>query len=130
MGGHGALMIGLKNPELFTSISAFSPIVNPMACPWGQKALGGYLGDDQQGWAQYDSCELIKGGAKHANRILVDQGTSDEFLAEQLLSDNLVNVCKESEQELELNFREDYDHSYYFISSFIEDHIKFHLSNF
>ena len=88
MGGHGALMIGLKNAELFYAISAFSPIVNPVQCPWGEKAFKGYLEDDKDLWRSYDSCELIKSGKKFEGEILIDQGLSDEFLEEQLLTDN------------------------------------------
>lgn len=128
MGGHGALALGLKNPEIFKSISAFSPIVNPIHCPWGQKAFTGYLGDDKSEWSQFDACELLKSGFKSKNSILIDQGTSDEFLEEQLLTNNFKNTATEVGQDFQLNFREGYDHSYYFISSFIEDHIKHHLN--
>tara|TARA_B100001971_G_scaffold91031_1_gene83937 strand:- start:6088 stop:6915 length:828 start_codon:yes stop_codon:yes gene_type:complete len=129
MGGHGALVIGLREKEIFASVSAFSPIVNPVQCPWGQKALKGYLGDNESEWKEYDACELIKAGKRASSSLLVDQGLADEFLKEQLLSDNLKKVCSETDQALELNFREGYDHSYYFISTFIEDHIKFHLKH-
>ncbi|MAZ47504.1 MAG: S-formylglutathione hydrolase [Halobacteriovoraceae bacterium] len=128
MGGHGALILGLKNSELFESISAFSPIVNPINCPWGQKAFAGYLGEDKSEWSHFDACELLKSGFKSKNSILIDQGTSDEFLEEQLLTNNFKNIATEVEQDFQLNFREGYDHSYYFISSFIEDHIKHHLN--
>ena len=129
MGGHGALVIGLREKEIFASVSAFSPIVNPVQCPWGQKALKGYLGDNESEWKEYDACELIKAGKRASSSLLVDQGLADEFLKEQLLSDNLKKVCSETDQALELNFREGYDHSYYFISTFIENHIKFHLKH-
>jgi S-formylglutathione hydrolase len=128
MGGHGALILGLKNPEIFSSISAFSPIVNPSACPWGQKALKGYLGEKSDNWLQNDTCELLKLGKRSKAKILIDQGTDDEFLKDQLLSDNFVNVAKEVGQEHELNYREGYDHSYYFIASFIKNHINHHLN--
>lgn len=128
MGGHGALMIALRNPTLFKSVSAFSPIVNPVNCKWGQKAFHGYLGEDQTDWLNYDSCELIKQGARFHGEILVDQGLADEFLEEQLLSDNLKDVCKSSGQKIKLRYQEGYDHSFYFIQSFLEDHINKHIN--
>lgn len=127
MGGHGALVIGLRNSETYKSISAFSPIVNPMNCDWGVKAFNGYLGEDKDSWKIYDSVELIKTGSKSKNAILVDQGTNDEFLENQLKTAALKNACSEMGQEVIINMRDGYDHSYYFISSFIEDHIKHHL---
>lgn len=127
MGGHGALVLGLRNPDLFESISAFSPIVNPTNCPWGEKAFKGYLGEDKSTWKNYDTCELIKSGHKSKHEILVEQGLGDEFLVEQLKPKSLEKVCLENDQKLVLNMREDYDHSYYFISSFVGNHIKFHL---
>ena len=127
MGGHGALVLGLRENELFESISAFSPIVNPVNSPWGQKAFKGYLGDDSSEYQKYDATELIKNGQKHKNKILIDQGTSDEFLEEQLLSSNIVTAATETGQDISLNMREGYDHSYYFISTFIGQHIDFHL---
>ena len=130
MGGHGALVLGLRNPEIFESISAFSPIVSPLKCPWGEKALLGYLGSNKEEWKKYDSCELIKSGHKSKHELLIDQGTGDEFLEEQLKTHLLEDVCKSHDQKLILNMRKDYDHSYYFISSFLENHIKFHLKNF
>lgn len=126
MGGHGALTLGLKNPGLFRSVSAFSPIVNPTQCPWGRKALSGYLGEDQEKWKDYDTCELIRSGNRRNDALLIDQGTSDEFLEKELLTPNLESTAKEYSQELIVNYREGYDHSYYFIQSFIEDHITFH----
>lgn len=126
MGGHGALTLGLKNPKLFASVSAFSPIVNPMNCPWGQKAFKGYLGSDESLWRSFDTCELLKSGHKREDCLLVDQGTADEFLEKELLTANLERVAKEVGQELKVNYREGYDHSYYFIQSFIGDHIEFH----
>ncbi|WP_339859453.1 S-formylglutathione hydrolase [Pseudohongiella acticola] len=124
MGGHGALTIAIKNPAQYTSVSAFAPIVNPMACLWGQKALARYLGDDRSEWAQYDSVELIK---EHGLSLplLVDQGTADEFLAEQLLTENLATVLSEK-TDADIRFQSGYDHSYYFIATFIEEHIRFH----
>ena len=128
MGGHGALTIGLKNPALFQSVSAFSPICAPTQCPWGQKALSGYLGDDAAQWNQYDAVELIKSGCR-IGEILVDQGEADNFLREQLKPELLSAACAEHGQPLNLRMQPDYDHSYYFIASFIEDHIKFHALN-
>lgn len=127
MGGHGALVIGLRNPEKFQSISAFSPIVNPSQCPWGQKALPGYLGDNKEAWLKYDATALVASGVKHQSTILIDQGTKDEFLEKkQLLPENFEVACKDKGQSLKLNYRTDYDHSYYFISTFIESHIQHH----
>lgn len=125
MGGHGALTIGLKNPDLFTSISAFSPICNPINCPWGQKAFTAYLGDDQQSWLQYDACELVE-QATQKPPILVDQGSDDQFLQEQLLPENLVKAAMHNDYDIQLNMHTGYDHSYYFISTFIEQHLAFH----
>lgn len=127
MGGHGALVLGLR--EEFESVSAFSPIVNPINCPWGQKALKGYLGENKELWKDYDSCELVLSGKKAKSALYIDQGTADEFLEKELLSKNLEEACSSQNHELVLNFRDDYDHSYYFISSFIEDHINFHLKH-
>ncbi|MEZ9236298.1 S-formylglutathione hydrolase [Shewanella sp. 10N.286.52.A9] len=125
MGGHGAISIGLKNPQRYQSISAFSPICNPINCPWGQKAFTGYLGTDKQDWLEYDSTELMK-LTQAAIPMLVDQGSDDNFLAEQLKPQVLVDAAKEQEYPLTLRMQEGYDHSYYFISSFIEDHLRFH----
>ncbi|MCI5072311.1 S-formylglutathione hydrolase [bacterium] len=126
MGGHGALTLGLKNPSKYKSISAFSPIVNPMNCAWGQKAFKGYLGDDRKQWEAYDACELLKSGKKHEQSILIDQGTADEFYPEQLLTQNFEQLAQEYQQGLQVNYREGFDHSYYFIASFVENHIKHH----
>lgn len=125
MGGHGALNIGLKNPGLFKSVSAFSPICAPMQCPWGEKALGNYLGGDRGSWQQYDSCELVR-QSTIPSKILIDQGLDDEFLAGQLKPDLFVAACEQTGQAVELRMQAGYDHSYYFISSFIEDHIRHH----
>lgn len=130
MGGHGALILGLKNPEKYQSISAFAPVSNPIESEWGQQVFAGYLGDDKQAWRAYDACALIADGAKHPVDILVDQGAEDEFYPEQLLTENLQTVCEQHGQGLEINLIEDYDHSYYFVSSFLEDHIAFHLAHF
>jgi S-formylglutathione hydrolase len=130
MGGHGALVLGLRHPEIFRSVSAFSPLSHPTRGPWGQKALAGYLGTDPAKWAAFDATELIKGSRKHPHPILIDQGTADEFLEKQLMVPDFVAACKELGQPLEANFREGYDHSYYFIASFIENHVRFHAKAF
>tara|TARA_R110002050_G_scaffold90270_1_gene189998 strand:- start:1234 stop:2079 length:846 start_codon:yes stop_codon:yes gene_type:complete len=128
MGGHGALTIALKNPHRYNSLSAFSPICHPMDCPWGIKAFRGYLGDDQQQWQQYDSCELM---AKSQQFVpaLVDQGSQDNFLDEQLKPQILVQAAKNKGYPLELRMQPGYDHSYYFIATFIEDHLRFHAKH-
>lgn len=126
MGGHGALYLGLTFPHRFKSISAFSPIVNPMACPWGQKAFLGFLGEDRKNWAQYDSCQLIENGCFHPKPILISQGTADPFLEQELLTENFEKSCAASLQALKLFYQPGFDHSYYFIASFIKEHINFH----
>ncbi len=128
MGGHGALTIGLKHPERYRSISAFSPIVNPMNCPWGHKAFTQYLGKNRDDWQAYDACELMK-EASCDLPILIDQGSSDNFLEEQLTPQALIAVAEEKAYPLILRMQEGYDHSYYFIASFIEDHLRFHARN-
>jgi S-formylglutathione hydrolase len=129
MGGHGALVLGLTNPEKFTAISAFAPLVNPIESTLGQKALAGYLGvDNKSEWEKYDACKLVASGRKHPHRILVDQGTDDEFLAD-LMTSNLQSSCDAEQQELEVNFRAGYDHGYYFIATFINNHLAFHKSS-
>jgi len=125
MGGHGALTIGLKNPDLYSSITAFSPICNPTQTPWGQKAFQHYLGDDRESWKDYDACELLKKG-KASQAILVDQGLSDDFLEKELKPERLAAAVQENGTDLTLRQHEGYDHSYYFIASFIEDHLRFH----
>jgi S-formylglutathione hydrolase len=125
MGGHGALTIALRNPGIFRSVSAFAPIVAPMQCPWGHKALGGYLGNDPATWREYDACALIDDGARVAD-ILVDQGGADNFFAEQLKPELLQTACAKAGIPLTLNIRSGYDHSYYFISTFMEDHLRWH----
>tara|TARA_R110000824_G_scaffold127250_2_gene287286 strand:+ start:17768 stop:18595 length:828 start_codon:yes stop_codon:yes gene_type:complete len=125
MGGHGALTIALRNPDRYKSVSAFSPIVSPINCPWGEKALGGYIGNDQAAWREYDACALIEDGARVAD-ILVDQGTSDNFLEEQLKPQLLTEACAKAGILLSLNLRDGYDHSYYFISTFMADHLRWH----
>lgn len=126
MGGHGALTIGLKEKNKFRSISAFSPIVNPTQVPWGQKAFQGYFGDDKDLWLDHDACALVKSGLKHSSPILLDQGTNDDFLCKQLFPENFQAACGSVGQELKLRMHDGYDHSYYFISTFIKDHIDFH----
>ncbi|WP_110456193.1 S-formylglutathione hydrolase [Shewanella algidipiscicola] len=128
MGGHGALTIGLRNPERYQSISAFSPIVNPINCPWGQKAFEHYLGKNRDEWLQYDACELLKNTTAKLP-ILVDQGTSDSFLDEQLKPQALIDVASAKQYPLTLHMQAGYDHSYYFIASFIEAHLKFHFKH-
>jgi S-formylglutathione hydrolase len=125
MGGHGALTIALRNPDRFRSVSAFSPIVSPLHCPWGEKALGGYLGADRTNWQMYDACALIGAGAK-VKEILVDQGDADQFLAEQLKPKLLQKACAEAGIDLTLRMQAGYDHSYYFISTFMADHVAWH----
>ena len=125
MGGHGALTLALKHPELYRSVSAFAPISSPMRCPWGEKALGGYLGSDRAAWRAYDATALIEGG-KRVPEILVDQGTGDNFLESQLKPELLEQACRDAAIPLELRLQPDYDHSYYFMASFIADHIAWH----
>ena len=129
MGGHGALTIGLKNSDLFSSISAFAPIVAPSQCPWGQKAFNGYLGENREDWAEYDATRLIESGHRSANKILIDQGTSDEFLLEQLKPELFLQACRAENQPVELRMQVGYDHSYYFMSTFMGDHFEFHATN-
>ncbi len=128
MGGHGALTLALRHPHLFKSVSAFSPIVSPLNCPWGEKALTAYLGADRAAWAQHDSCELIRSGAARGrfDDILVDQGLADQFLTEQLKPELLESACAAAGQRLTLRRHEGYDHSYFFIATFIADHIAWH----
>ena len=125
MGGHGALTLALKNPGRFKSVSAFAPIVAPARVPWGEKALTGYLGPDRAAWRRYDATALIEDGARVPD-ILVDQGTADNFLAEQLRPELLAEACDKAGIPLILRVREGYDHSYYFISTFMEDHLRWH----
>lgn len=125
MGGHGALTIHLKNPERYKSVSALAPIVAPMRCPWGEKAFGNYLGSDRESWRDYDATDLI-GRQPSTARILVDQGDTDNFLQEQLKPGLLAEACKAAGQPLELRMQEGYDHSYFFIQTFMEDHLHHH----
>ena len=126
MGGHGALTIGLKNPHRFKTISAFAPISSPMNCPWGEKALSNYLGNDRDDWLDYDACELVVKQKDVTQPVLVDQGAADDFLTEQLKPELLRAAFDQAGRELELRIQPGYDHSYFFIASFIEDHIRFH----
>ena len=127
MGGHGALTLALKNQELYASVSAFAPISAPMLAPWGKKALPGYLGDDEDLWREHDASVLVRRRPFADGRnILVDQGTADEFLDEQLFPETLEEACKEAGQPLTLRWHEGYDHNYYFISTFMEDHVRHH----
>lgn len=125
MGGHGALVIGLRNSDRYSSISAFSPITNPTQCPWGEKAFSAYLGDDREQWKQYDAVEIIKSKGQTLP-IRVDQGLADGFLEEQLKPENLKDAINEVNGGGTVHLHDGYDHSYYFISSFIEAQLRFH----
>ena len=128
MGGHGALVLALRHPGKFRSVSAFAPIAAPSQCPWGQKAFGAYLGENRDAWAAYDASALMRGLRQpFPDGILVDQGTADQFLAEQLYPEVFEAACASAGQPLTLRRQEGYDHGYYFISTFIEDHIRFHV---
>ena len=125
MGGHGALVCALRNPQQYRSVSAFAPIVAPMQCPWGVKAFSGYLGQDKTAWTQYDASALV--AAKRYDRtILVDQGMTDKFLTEQLKPELFEAACARSSTPLRLRRQEGYDHGYYFIATFVADHLKHH----
>lgn len=127
MGGHGALTIAFKNPDQYKSVSAFAPICSPLRCPWGEKALGGYLGADQDAWRDYDATELAKSTAWRS-LVLVDQGTGDDFLEGQLKPELLKEACDGASLPLTLRMQEGYDHSYYFMASFIGEHIAHHAA--
>ncbi|MBX9731810.1 MAG: S-formylglutathione hydrolase [Sphingomonas sp.] len=127
MGGHGALTIALRTPDRFRSVSAFAPIVSPIDCAWGQKALGGYLGENRLAWRAYDACALIEDGAR-LPELLIDQGDADSFLVEQLKPALLTAACAEAGMPLTLRMQPGYDHSYYFISTFMADHIAWHAA--
>jgi len=129
MGGHGALTIALKNPSRYKSVSAFSPVVSPSRCAWGEKALSGYLGSDREKWREYDATSLIQDRGWKGPTLLVDQGTQDQFLENQLKPELLIEVCKRLGIPLDLRMQQGYDHSYYFISSFMEYHLRFHAKN-
>jgi S-formylglutathione hydrolase len=128
MGGHGALVISLKNPGKYKSVSAFSPICSPSRCPWGEKIFSAYLGDDKAAWEGYDAALLIEGGATSLP-ILIDQGEADDFLKEQLQPKLLEAACKKSGVPLDLRMRKGYDHSYYFIATFIGEHMRHHAKH-
>lgn len=129
MGGHGALTIALKNPGRYKSVSAFAPIASPMHCPWGEKALSGYLGADRARWREYDATALIEDRGWTGPPIMVDQGTKDQFLQSQLKPELLQDACQRSGVAFDLRLRDGYDHSYFFIATFIEDHLRFHAQN-
>lgn len=128
MGGHGALSIALKNPQRFSSVSAFAPICAPMDCPWGNKAFNTYLGPDTSLWQAYDSCHLLN-SKPYPGKIRIDQGAADSFLADQLLPERFIAVASQQGTQLDYSCHAGYDHSYFFIASFIEQHIRFHLEN-
>jgi S-formylglutathione hydrolase len=126
MGGHGALVIALRNPEKYRSVSAFAPISSATRCPWGEKALSAYLGEDREAWREYDASLLLESRGWKGPTILVDQGTKDPFLENQLKPELLVEASRHSHVGLDLRMQEGYDHSYYFIATFIADHLRFH----
>ncbi|MDF9069373.1 S-formylglutathione hydrolase [Escherichia coli] len=127
MGGHGALIMALKNPGKYTSVSAFAPIVNPCSVPWGIKAFSSYLGEDKNAWLEWDSCALMyASNAQDAIPTLIDQGDNDQFLADQLQPAVLAEAARQKAWPMTLRIQPGYDHSYYFIASFIEDHLRFH----
>ena len=128
MGGHGALTMALRNPGRFASVSAFAPIVAPIECPWGQKALTGYLGESQAAWLAYDACALIEAGHRLPD-LLVDQGTADPFLETQLKTHRLVAACDAAGQQATIRMQDGYDHSYYFVSTFMAEHLRWHHSH-
>lgn len=132
MGGHGALTVALRNPGRFKSVSAFSPIVSPLHCPWGEKALGGYLGPDRSAWREYDACALIEDAARQGIQavpdLLVDQGEADNFLADQLKTHLLVEACDKAGIPATIRMQPGYDHSYYFISTFAAGHVAWHAA--
>ncbi|WP_283248842.1 S-formylglutathione hydrolase [Luteibacter aegosomaticola] len=126
MGGHGALTIALRNPGRYRSLSAFAPIVAPASVPWGQKAFPRYLGDDKKAWRKHDATALVQDGAHFNGTILIDQGEADGFLVNQLQPQRFEAACEEAKQAFQLRMHAGYDHSYYFIQSFIEDHLRHH----
>ena len=130
MGGHGALTLALRHRDIYRSVSAFAPIAAPSQCPWGQKAFGHYLGEQGPAWQEHDASELMRGlRAPYPQGILIDQGLADKFLAEQLLPEQFEAACKAASQPLTLRRHAGYDHGYYFIASFMEDHLRFHHQN-
>ena len=128
MGGHGALVIGLRNPDSWVSLSAFAPIVAPAQCPWGEKALGNYLGDDREIWKDWDATALVRAGAAQ-KPLRIDQGEADTFLEEQLKTQLFEAACKETGYKASVHYHPEYDHSYYFIATFIGEHIAFHATH-
>lgn len=128
MGGHGALTIALNNPDRYRSVSAFAPIVAPMDVPWGNKAFSRYLGDDVSDWAAYDACRLVTSGRTFPGTIRIDQGLADPFLEEQLRPERFEDACRDAGQDLELHRHEGYDHGYYFIATFMDDHLRHHAA--
>ena len=128
MGGHGALVLALRNPQRFTSVSAFAPIANPLNCPWGQKAFTAYLGDDRTTWEDYDASLLL---AQYRGDLpmLVDQGDADQFYPSQLRTQSLIEANQRSQSGAQIRLQPGYDHSYFFISSFIEEHLRFHAKH-
>ncbi len=128
MGGHGALTIGLKNQDSYKSVSAFSPIVAPMQCVWGVKAFENYLGNDRDQWKDYDACELLE-CLGESLPTLIDQGTADGFLEEQLMTDLYVKAAGDAKGDIRVRYQQGYDHSYFFIATFIEEHIRFHCGH-
>ncbi|MGH1361371.1 MAG: S-formylglutathione hydrolase [Burkholderiaceae bacterium] len=129
MGGHGALTIGIKNPSRFKTISAFAPICAPSQVPWGEKVFTNYLGSDRANWSAYDATDLINTMGWHGAPLLIDQGTSDQFLAEQLKPEIFQAACKKAKVPLELRMQDGYDHSYFFMATFMEDHVRFHVGH-
>lgn len=128
MGGHGALICALKNPGRYRSVSAFAPIANPSLCPWGEKAFSGYLGNDRETWKTWDACELIGAGGTGRPALMVDQGEADNFYHDgQLRPEALKKACEEAGMPITLRMQPGYDHSYFFIASFIDDHLRFHI---
>jgi len=126
MGGHGALTLALRHPDLYQSVSALAPIVAPSQVPWGTKAFAGYLGDDRAAWAEHDACELVRAGKRWPATALVDQGMADKFLERELRPDLLADAAAHAGLELELRHHAGYDHSYYFVATMIEDHLRHH----
>jgi S-formylglutathione hydrolase len=126
MGGHGALTIALKNTDRYRCVSAFAPICSPMRCPWGEKALAGYLGSDRRAWRPYDVTALIEDRGWNGPPLVVDQGMKDPFIERELKPELLREACRRQGIPLELRMREGYDHSYFFIATFIEDHLRYH----
>ena len=127
MGGHGALILAMRRPDLFRSVSAFSPIVAPSSVPWGEKALSAYLGPDRTAWAGHDACALVRAGG-FDGEILIDQGGADGFLNEQLKTHLLAEACAETGQRVTIRMQPGYDHSYHFIATFMEDHLRHHVA--